>query len=1209
MTSSADDSPVAHCGDCGQPLPGGRLGALCPHCLLQLAGAEAPEEPDEAEPAVRQFGDFELLGELARGGMGVVYRARQRSLGRVVALKMIRGAELADAQAQGRFQREAHAAASLHHPHIVPVYEIGEHELQPYFTMRLVPGGETIADWAARHRGEPRKLAGAVAQVARAVAHAHERGVLHRDLKPGNVLWDPELGPQVTDFGLARVAAEDSHISLSRSGEILGSPSYMAPEQASGRRDEVTTASDVYGLGALLYEVLTGQPPFRAESPLATLDLARQAAPVPPSRLLPKMDRDLETICLKCLEKSPAHRYPSARELAEELERCVRGETIRARRASPAARLWRWSRRQPALAASLAGALGVLLAGLFGIAWQWRKAELARAGEQRAHRQGLVREADLLAAGAFAAVREGDPSRAALWFAHAAVASADPLRSSVNSLRWRAWRDETATAVRALPVEADYYTRLFWHPGQVALAVQNVYTLSASVWDLATESRWEPAGPLTCVQWLPDGRLAGWHDGTLRVLEYPSGREVLRVPVPGVLQIAVSADGRWLGLGGPRPLLCEIATGKLVALPVTKDRPTEADQESPHTALWVPGMVQLEFDRLGQHVLLTGRGWRATCPLATPERFAAAPVESIAMHEFGFVGEGRQFISLTRLTRLSIYDAASGAVVREWPLPEPTTKRLPPLPDRLSPDGRFLARHSTGLVDLSTGVVRDVPRHSNMVGAHAFRADSQWVVSACADDTVRLWNLSAGSEPGSTSGQLIGWHQDGAVAVAFSPDERWLATAQAGDGLARIWRLPRGLPVRRLPLAGTSRVQISADERWLLPAGWTDVEASLRSTRVHRLPTLEPGPELDAGGLIMHGAFAPDGTWAVLGVSAATTAEERQAQIAAADPGRGQLQIWDFENGRRLGEPIELPVEPRALAVHPGGRRIGVVGAGRSLYEYDRDSGRLQELQPPERKTLLYEALTVSCRYSPDGRVLLGLGRAVPPRLFESGTGRRVPASHLADLAVWSADFHGDILATGTRDAQIDFTRVPSGERVGERQLDANWLFVTQFDPLGERLMVAGRSRAVRIYDWRQARLVGPAMVHDTQVYAARFLPGARQIVTGEFSRVRFWDIELGQQLLPKWDIGTGLHQLYLLADRTLVVVRKAIYGDPPGIDFLDLGVALAGSKLAPEDAIALAEIDASAVIRNGTIDPLTAADWLRRWREFRARLPEVHRW
>jgi serine/threonine protein kinase len=338
----------------------------------QAIDRRAPTAPDPSPGSViTYFGDYVLLRELGRGGMGVVYEARQVSLNRLVALKMLRAGAVAGDDELRRFQTEAEAVAALDHPGIVPVYEVGEYEGRRYFTMKLVPGQSLAARRDARTGGF-RDAARLVAAVATAVDHAHQRGILHRDLKPANILIDEQGRPLVTDFGLAKRVEAD--IGLTQSGEILGTPAYMAPEQALGRRASVTTAADVHGLGAILYYLLTGRPPFAADSVIETIEQVRTQPPESPSRRRPDVPRDLEVICLKCLEKDPARRYTSAAALAADLNRWLTGEPIAARAVSAPTRAWMWCRRRPAIAALLAALVVSTIIGSAGIVWNWREA-------------------------------------------------------------------------------------------------------------------------------------------------------------------------------------------------------------------------------------------------------------------------------------------------------------------------------------------------------------------------------------------------------------------------------------------------------------------------------------------------------------------------------------------------------------------------------------------------------------------------------------------------------------------------------------------------------------------------------------------------------------------------------------------------------------------------------------------------------------------
>jgi serine/threonine-protein kinase len=303
----------------------------------------------------RDFGPYELVREIGRGGMSVVYEARQKGLDRSVAVKMILAGHLASPELVRRFQAEAKAAARLRHSNIVHIHDVGQFHGQDFFAMEYIEG-QSLADRIKQRPVDAAAAVRLVAAVARAVEHLHRQGIVHRDLKPSNILLDAEGQPYVTDFGLAKVFAPGSD--MTATGVIAGTPSYMAPEQASGRRAEVSPATDVYSLGAILYELLTGVPPFHAETPLDTLMEVLAGDPAMPRKLDPRIPRGLELICLKCLAKEPANRYASAEALADDLDRFARGEVLAVRPPSLAERFWGWTRRQPALASRL-GTLGL----------------------------------------------------------------------------------------------------------------------------------------------------------------------------------------------------------------------------------------------------------------------------------------------------------------------------------------------------------------------------------------------------------------------------------------------------------------------------------------------------------------------------------------------------------------------------------------------------------------------------------------------------------------------------------------------------------------------------------------------------------------------------------------------------------------------------------------------------------------------------------
>ncbi len=433
---------------------GDRAGSFLEHALSALDPANPSAPPSEAstlgleapEPApgtkLRYFGDYELLQEIARGGMGVVYRARQVSLDRVVALKMILAGRLASAADVQRFRSEAEAAAQLDHPGIVPIYEVGEHDGQHYFSMKLVQG-PSLARCLQREPVPNQQAAEWVRECASAVQYAHDRGVIHRDLKPENILLQSQDGierpaesepadrwrdhaPMITDFGLAKRPGHGP--GPTASGDILGTPGYMPPEQAGGGGGRVGPAADVYSLGAVLYALLTGRPPFQAATTVDTILQVLDNEPTPPSKLNPKTARDLETICLKCLEKRPERRYPSARELALDLERFLKYEPIHARPVNPLRRMAAGVRRRPWRFTAVA-VLGVVV--VLGLAYalmaklrqrDWQIALL----QARVEREQIVVPADGLAEAQLASEENPHATRALDWLRQAALIHPDP---------------------------------------------------------------------------------------------------------------------------------------------------------------------------------------------------------------------------------------------------------------------------------------------------------------------------------------------------------------------------------------------------------------------------------------------------------------------------------------------------------------------------------------------------------------------------------------------------------------------------------------------------------------------------------------------------------------------------------------------------------------------------------------------------------------
>jgi WD40 repeat protein/serine/threonine protein kinase len=1084
---------------------------------------------------------YEILGVLGRGGMAIVYRARQKGLKRLVALKMILSGAFADAEDRSRFQSEAAAVARLQHPNIIQIHEVGLAEGRPFFSMEYAQGGSL----AQRLQGSPlpqREAALLLEPLAQAMHFAHQQSVIHRDLKPANILLAArgsmdgsrpqaaDLIPKVSDFGLAKLLDDQS--GQTRSNAILGTPSYMAPEQAAGHAREVGPATDVYALGAILYEMLAGRPPFRGESIPETLDQVRHQEPVPPSRLQPKVSRDLETICLKCLHKEPTGRYESAAALGADLHCYLAGEPIRARRAGTVERLWRWCRREPVVASLLAALALMFILGFALVTWKGLAEARANQAAQEAagvafaekvHADQARREAELLTARALldAAISQGDGGdvdRALLMFADG-LELADRIGNTdlqhVFRRNLTGWRSQLGRLRARLP-HGNWVWAVAYRPDGRQFATAST-DKTVRQWDAETT---QPIGeplrhqyPVWAVAYSPDGRtlLTGSGDsdkddaGEAQLWDAAGGKPLGPPLLRGrfVNSVAFSSDGRMiLTLASGQAQLWKAGDAQRIGVPQT---PTLTALLLPHvgevrTAIFSPdGKLVLTGGTDGTARLWqtdTGRPFGPPLRHGTPDDKHAIRVAAAAFSPDGqLVVTGSQAVDLAAKRYIGgearLWRVATGAAVGEpWP------HRGPVKAIAFSPNGQ---RVLTGgivsegrqpanlggearLWDIPTGQPIGQPmEQTRPVWTVAFSPDGRTLLTGSEASQTTFWSAATASPLGKTFNS-----HGNALVAAFGPDSR---TALIGhsydDGPAEIFEAPQGRGVALTPWHGgwADGLAITPDGRFLL-AGYSNSAACL----------YEVATQQRKGSPWAHGSYV---------VAVAVSSDNRLAVTGCGD-GKGRL--WDLATGKLHGPPLSHPGTVRDVAFSPDNRLVLTLGEDGTVRLWDVASGAAHG-------SPLHQPGVIRARFSPDGRSVLLGGSRVHAQEWDVATGKPVGLSLQTTLDGSTNAFSADgrhflMIGAGLHMAQAWLLDRGTGEILVPPLQQRDGVSTAVFSPDGRLIATGGLGGSLMLWDAATGRRLGPVYQHPSMVLGIAFDPEGKWLATAcRDNIVRFWDV------------------------------------------------------------------------------------------------------
>jgi WD40 repeat protein/tRNA A-37 threonylcarbamoyl transferase component Bud32 len=1027
-----------------------------------------PSPPLPDEDGLPQLAGYDVLDLLGRGGMGIVYRARHIGLNRVVALKMLRDRD-ANADELARFRTEAEVLARLSHPHIVQVYEVGAHDGRPFFALEYVEGGtlDRRLSGTPLPYGEAAQL---VETLARAVQAAHEKGVLHRDLKPANVLLDAAGRPKVADFGLARKL---DHAGQTQTGAVMGTPSYMAPEQAAGKVKEIGRAADVYALGGVLYECLTGRPPFKAATMLETLRLVLESEPVPVRQFNPGVPLDLETICLKCLHKEQARRYTTTAELADDLHRFQTGEPIRARPASSAERAWKWCRRRPALAGLLVALpLAALLlvitlvvsnANIEATLGRERKALARQQEEKEAADRALEEQEDVSYLQAISLARlewaGNDVPRAETQLA---ACIPGPGRRDLRRWEWHYLKRLCDSAIVTVP-------------GGFAVAFS------------------------------PDGKrfTASSSDGVIRVWDATTGKELAayrghRGPACGILF---------------RPNAREILSAACV------NRPNDKDAYEPELELFswdqasgrgsslcrvpVGDRGDFSFDLNGERFAWSNAELQVGVCEARSGRSVSRMEVNPRHSVVALSGDGER-LAVGIDTSGSLAPRGETGAEFDWPF-----RRL--LDEASAPLGKRKNRELVGelkVYDAATGVPSlTLKGHTGRINRVVFSPDGKRVATAGRDATAKVWDLVAGRESATMRG-----HTGEIRSLAFSTDGRLLASG-GDDTTVRIWDAIAGQEL--LCLRGHSgkvtALTFSPDGGRLLSADDKVVKLwDLSARQDYRVLS-------ERSGRYVYGmAFSPDS--ALL-----ATACQRGSEVSPAGPDIGEVKLWNTYTWREVTVLCNRHGHVHDVAFSPDGRFLATA-CGSSVTFKAVDNVRLWDVQTGKEVRAFrgHADSAHAVAFGPRG-LLASAGKDGAVRLWDTTTGGEVrefqPGGEVCRVA-FSSDGHWlaaanfeEVVTIWDVDSGHELCRI-LGDNAGGRRSNLHPPNLA-FSGDGRHLALPSRNGSVRIWETETGRQALELRGHEDTVRGVAFSPDGRRLVTaGKDQLVKIWDAVSGREIL-----------------------------------------------------------------------------------------------